>query len=136
MGQSYRAVNRVVVAFDGSDPAARTLQRFAQLRPFGIDLTLDLVHVLSSEGKHNVRESELLLRLAGAFLRAHGFEHVKETSRDGGAPAQRLVDHARETGADLIVAGAHSVSAARRIAFGSTTHALLENCAVPLFLFH
>jgi nucleotide-binding universal stress UspA family protein len=136
VGARYQEVKRVVLAFDSSDPAARTLQRFAQLRPFGNALQLNLVHVVSSESKRKATESELLLRLASSFLHAHGFDRVEETSRNGGTPAERIVDHALETGADLIVAGAHSVSAASRLAFGSTTRALLKNCTVPLFLFH
>lgn len=136
VGDRYRAVERVVLAYDGSDPAARTLQRFAQLSPFGLDVMVDLVHVLPSESRQKLRSSELLLGLAAAFLRARGFRRVEEASRFGSAVAERLVEHAKETGAGLIVAGAHSVSAARRLAFGSTTHALLKDGSVPLFLFH
>lgn len=136
VGEEYRAVERVVVAYDGSDPAARTLHRFAQLQPFGRDLSVELVHVHAGDTKGASRDSELLLRLASPFLQAHGFERVTETSVAGGAPAERLLEQADRVGADLIVAGAHSVSAVRRIAFGSTTHTLLENCTLPLFLFH
>ena len=132
VGEAYQAVARVVVAYDGSDPAARTLQRFAQLSPFGTDVTVDLVHVRPAGRGH--RRKEVGLPQAASFLRAHGFARVLETGRDGDAPAPRLVAHAHETGAGLIVAGAHSVSAARRLAFGSTTNALLRDGTVPLFL--
>ena len=136
VGEAYRAVERVLIAYDGSDPAARTLQRFAQLQPFGRDLSVELVHIHAGETKGASQRSELLLSLAGQFLRAHGFERVTETSMAGGGPAERLLEQADRVGADLIVAGAHSVSAVRRIAFGSTTHALLETCTLPLFLFN
>lgn len=136
VGKQYRPIKRVVLAFDGSDPSARTMQRFAQFQPFGHEISLEVVNIRSSESDRGRRDSELLLRLAGAFLRAHGYDHVQETSLEWGNPAERLLGHARQIEADLIVAGAHSVSAVRRIAFGSTTHALLEKCDIPVFLFH
>lgn len=136
VGDQYRAVERVLLAYDGSDPAARTLQRFAQLQPFGRDLSVHLVNVHAGDTKGASRHSELLLRLACQFLSAHGFERVVETSMAGGAPAERLLEQAERVGSDLIVVGAHSVSAVRRMAFGSTTHTLLETCMLPLFLFH
>lgn len=136
VGEEYRPIERVLMAYDGSDPAARTLQRFAQLQPFGRDLSVDLVNVYAGDTKGAEQHSELLLRLASPFLQAHGFERVTETSMAGGAPAERLLEQAERVGADLIVAGAHSVSAVRRMAFGSTTHTLLKTCTLPLFLFH
>lgn len=135
-GDQYRAVERVLVAYDGSDPAARTLQRFAQLQPFGRELSVELVNVHGGDTKGASRRSELLLRLGCQFLTAHGFERVTETSMADGAPAERLLEQADRVGADLIVAGAHSVSAVRRMTFGSTTHTLLKTCTIPLFLFH
>lgn len=136
VGEEHRPIERVLMAYDGSDPAARTLQRFAQLQPFGRELSVELVNVYEGSTDGASQRSELLLRLAGAFLRAHGFERINETSMAGGAPAERLLEQADRGGADLIVAGAHAVSAVRRMAFGSTTHTLLENCRLPVFLFH
>lgn len=136
VGNTFRPVQHVLVAYDGSDASARTLQRFAQLQPFGTDVAIELVHIRSTDSARERSESELLLQLGAAFLRAHGFEIVVETSRNGGKPGERLLEHARHIDADLLVAGAHSVSAMRRLAFGSTTHALLNDCPTPFFLFH
>lgn len=136
VSDTYREVEQVLVAYDGSDASARTLQRFAQLQPFGTGVAVELVHVRPTDSKRDRTASELMLTLGSAFLRAHGYEQVIETSRNGGAPGSRLLEHARHIEADLVVAGAHSVSAMRRIAFGSTTHALLNDCPVPFFLFH
>lgn len=136
VGDTFREVKQVLVAYDGSDASARTLQRFAQLQPFGTDIAVELVHIRSTDSQRDRSTSELMLRLGGAFLRAHGFEQVVETSRNGGKPGSRLLEHARHIDADLVVAGAHSVSAMRRLAFGFTTHALIRECPVPFFLFH
>lgn len=128
-------VDRVVIAYDGSNASARTLQRFAQLQPFGTDLTIDLVHVRI--GRVEQREhSELLLRLAGSYLHSHGFEDISENSLSEGGPGERILEHSENTGADVIVAGAHSVSGIQRLAFGSTTQHLIDQCAAPIFTFH
>ncbi len=132
----YREIKQILVAYDGSDASARTLQRFAQLQPFGTDVAVELVHVRKSDNKQDRAASALLLSRGGAFLRDHGFAQVVETSRNGGKPDHRLLEHVRHIEADLVVAGAHSVSAMRRLAFGSTTHTLLSECPVPFFLFH
>lgn len=133
---AYREVRRVLVAYDASDPAARTMQKFAQLRPFGTDLRIEIVHVRSWVGDHFTKRSEQLLSLAAEYLGAHGFETVRTMSLDLADPQARIMEYAREFEADLIVAGAHSMSAVKRVAFGSTTHTLLQGCPIPFFLFH
>jgi len=136
VGQERRDVENVVVTYDGSDPSARTMQRFAQMQPFGTDVSIYLVNVHDDESKASVRLSEQLLSHAATFLKSHGFERITEASMVGGDPAASILDEATRAKADLIVAGAHSVSAVRRMAFGSTTHTLLSTCTIPLFLFH
>lgn len=136
VGEEYHPVKRVIIAYDGSAPSARTMHRFAQLRPFGTNVSVEIVNVRSGDSASKRRESELLLRLAGDYLREHGFDNVMVTSLVGDSPGTLLINHAQKSGVDLIVAGAHAVSAARRIAFGSTTHTLRKECTVPLFLFH
>lgn len=136
VGPDYRRIERVLIACDGSAPAIQTMQRFAQLQPFGTDLELDLVHIREDTGEAARDKADLLLHRARVYLEAHGFTTLHETSMEGDDTASRLLKHAAHTNADLIVAGAHSVSAVRRVAFGSTTHALLDDSTVPLFLYH
>lgn len=136
VGASFRPVRQVLAAYDGSDAAARTLQRFAQLQPFGPAVFVELVHVRPSDREADRRRSEELLRAARGYLRAHDFDQVVETSCAGSAPGAVLLELAEHLGADLLVAGAHSVSAMPRLAFGSMTHALLTEGSAPLFLYH
>ncbi len=128
-------INRAVVTYDGSEASASTLQRFAQLQPFGTDVEIDLIHV--RVGRVEDRDhSELILRLAGEYLKSHGFEVISENSLSEGEPGERILEHADSTETDLLVAGTHSVSAIRRLAFGSTTQHLIDQCVAPLFTFH
>lgn len=134
--EEYREVHRVLVAYDASDPAARTMQKFAQLRPFGTDLHIEIVHVRSWVGDHFTMRSDQMLSQAAEYFGSHGFEQVRTTSLELAEPQARIMEYARDFEADLIVAGAHSVSAVKRAAFGSTTHTLLKGCPIPFFLFH
>lgn len=136
VGEDHRVVDRVVVAYDGSAPSARTLQRFAQLYPFGKEISVDVVHVRDGSSDSRKKESELLLRSATDYLRDHGFDRVAGSSIGGDAPGTRVIHHAEQVDANMIVAGAHAVSAVKRLAFGSTTHDLVKNCTVPLFLYN
>lgn len=128
----YRPIRRVLIAYDGSDPAARTLQRFVHLEPFGKDLEIEVFHVF---GKGGEAESELMLHLVKEYLRTHGFQ-VSTSHRSGSDPHEVIVEHARQSNADVVVLGGHSVSRLRQFAFGSTTASLLNASPVPLFLYH
>lgn len=134
--KEYRTVERVLVAYDASDASARTMQKFAQLHPFGTDLRIEIVHVRGWVGDEFTKRSELNLSMAAEYFTAHGFKTVRTTSLELAEPQVRIMEYANECEADLIVAGAHSVSAMKRIAFGSTTHALIAGCPIPFFLFH
>lgn len=133
---TFGEVERVLLSYDGSPASARTMHWFAYLKPFGTDLTIELAHIRASGSSSERSHSELLLNLAADYLHAHGYDQVVQTSRDGGTPARQLQSHAREIEAEMIVAGAHSVSAVRRLTFGSTTHSLLQECTIPTFLYH
>jgi nucleotide-binding universal stress UspA family protein len=136
VGDAFQPIRRALIACDGSGPSVRTLQRFVQLQPFGSDLVLDLVFIRSDDREENRQFADYLLTRTRAYVAAHGFADPHCQHLNGGSTAERLLQLAEETQADLIVAGAHSVSAVRRVAFGSTTHALLRDSTVPLFLHH
>lgn len=132
VSEDYRDIGRVLVAYDGSQASARALRRFVHLQPFGTDLTVDLFNVHDEK----TREGALLeMRLAQDYMTVHGF-NVTTTSEIGTDATKEILDYAHRIEADLLVAGAHSVSRFTRLAFGSTTAALLENSPVPLFLDH
>ncbi|GIV58782.1 MAG: universal stress protein A [Rhodothermaceae bacterium] len=129
VGGSYRPVRRVLIGYDGSKAAARAMRRFVILKPFGTDVEVKVVAI----HKDRQGETELLLQLAQAYLKAHGFT-ARVQSLTGDDAAAVLVQHVQDYEADLVVAGAHSVSKIKEIAFGSTTAKLLKESPVPLFL--
>ena len=131
----YRRVRKVLVAYDGGTAAARALQKFAHLSPFGNNLDLEVFHV-RDEGREAQLESERLLGGASAYLEGHGFAPIVKTSVEGGDPLDRILEHCKASEADLIVSGAYSASGIKKFFFGSTAKGLIEKSSVPLFLYH
>lgn len=134
VNESYRDVKRVVVAHDGSNASARSLQWFVQLEPFGKNLEMDIVHVCDLDNETAADKSKLLLNLVRDYLKAHGYKNIHQNLLDKGDTGSVIIDHVKDTGADLVIMGAHSMNAIRRLTFGSTTHELVKNSPVPLFL--
>ena len=129
---TYRPVRRVLVAYDASNASARAMRRFVHLQPFGTELTLEIINV-HDKGEND--RSQLALRIAKSYMDAHGYNtHV--SSIQGTDPAKQIVEFAQQFEADIVVAGAHSVSKLTKLAFGSTTASLLENSPVPLLVDH
>ena len=133
-GADARPVRRALLAYDGSLPAARTIQRFAQLRPFGTEPALDLLHVIEKGDEEAAEASRRLLDDMRAYLQAHGFADVSAVQAASSDHGAQIREEAQTRGAELIVMGAHAVSAVRRAVFGSTTHDLLTESAMPLFV--
>lgn len=132
---SYRPISRVIVAHDGSKASARALQWFVQLEPFGSDIEIDVVYACNKEKKEAKEQGKLIISLACDYLKAHGYTQInKHLIDEKGGAGQQIIHHAKDTKADLIIIGAHSMSAIRRLTFGSVTHELVKNSPVPLFL--
>ncbi|PAP75542.1 universal stress protein [Rubrivirga marina] len=135
VGQTRPAVSRVAVAYDGSAPSARALQKFAHLAPFGTDLAVEIVHVRGSSEADRLA-SERLRADAAAYLTAHGFETVTTTGIESTHASDRILELAQGDRADLVVSGAYAKSGFRKMIFGSSATRLLEEATVPLFLYH
>ena len=131
----YRPIKKVLVVYDGGTAAARALQKFAHLSPFGVDLEVEVFHV-RDDGREAQLESERLLGGAAAYLESHGFTPITKTSVEGGDPLDRILDRCKSTESDLIVSGAYSASGIKKFFFGSTAKGLIAKSSVPLFLYH
>ena len=135
VGSERPSVKRVAVAYDGSAPSARALQKFAHLAPFGTDLAVEVVHVHGSSSSDR-QSSERLRADAAAYLAAHGFAAVTTTGVESSHPSERILELAQGDRADLVVSGAYAKSGFRKVLFGSSATKLLEAAKVPLFLYH
>ena len=132
--EEYREIDRVIIAYDESSASARALQNFIYLKPYGTEIEVELVHVIRADTIDAENRADFLMRLAEAYLFDHGFEKVTRTVLDKGRPGKKILNRLKETDADLIVLGAHSMSAIRRVTFGSTTYDLVKKSPVALFV--
>lgn len=120
----------VVIAYDGSLQAARTLQAFQAAMPSGVQD----VHVVSVQAQQ--AEATDCVERAVEFLRWHNITAQPYALHTAAAPAQVLLEHVQQVQAGLLVMGAYGQPILREFFFGSVTHTMLEESPVPLFLYH
>lgn len=130
----FEEVNKVLIAFDGSRPASRSLKSFAHLSPFGKDIEIELLHIHKGGGDDFDYTSDTILDYANDYLLEHDFKNVTQKFLDSDKISEAILKRRKEIGADLIVLGAHAVSAIKRLTFGSTTHELITKTDSPLFM--
>lgn len=130
----YKDVEKILVAFDGSAPAAKTLKSFVHLLPYGKDIEIELVNIAEGESIEDMDRSSAILKQAENYLREHNFSYITKILLEKGNPGERIIERQVEKNPDLVLLGAHSVSALRRATFGSTTHHMITKSQGPLFL--
>lgn len=120
-------LGRVLVAYDGSLEAARTLLAFVHsgLVPPGPVELLALGTTAQAEAPR-----------AAEFLSSHGWQprlHAEEVVRHVG---MRILELARDHDASLVVMGSCGQGRLKEFFFGSATKEVLGGAQVPLLLFH
>ena len=123
--------NGVLVAYDGSVAAARTLHAFVHtgLAAHGP------VHVLAIDPEDSVNAAKIAQR-ACEFLEHHGLTTHNIHVQSQNAPSQIILDEALARGVELIVMGAYGHTGIAEWLFGSTTKHMLQQAPLPLFLYH
>jgi nucleotide-binding universal stress UspA family protein len=129
VGRAYATVRKALVTYDGSAASARALRSFVRSKPFGTDMEVRLIQIY----ENGPAEAELELSLAAEFMAAHGV-HPELKALEGDNPEAVIMEQIEQFGADVVVAGAHSKSRIRAVAFGSTTAHLVKECPVALYL--
>ena len=130
----YRNVERIMIAFDGSGPAARTLKSFVHLLPYGKDIEIELVNIAGGDSIEEMDKASTILKQAENYLKEHNFRYITKVVLEKGNPGERILERQMEKKPDIVLLGAHSVSALKRTAFGSTTHYMITSSQGPLFL--
>ncbi|MFT4605168.1 MAG: nucleotide-binding universal stress UspA family protein [Rhodothermales bacterium] len=129
VSKKYRPIKKAIMAYDGSGAAASAFRTFVQSKPFGADVAIRLISIY----KGSPSDAELKLGMAAEFIRAHGMK-VEILALSGDDVEKVLMEQIGDFDADIVIAGAHSKSRIRSIAFGSTTSFLVKNCPVSLYL--
>jgi nucleotide-binding universal stress UspA family protein len=119
---------RIIVAYDDSEPAKRALERAAAMTGYGSTLTV--VSVAPTGGA------------SGGDVLAHARErllskHVMATYlQPVGEPADELVTAATELGADVVVVGRRSGNLLRRLMLGSVSAKVVSNAPCDVLVVH
>lgn len=119
----------VMVAYDGSAPAAKALQLATQMGIF------------DSAGAHVVAAARdratatAVAERARMYLASHGVAADLDAV-ESGSPVEILSKRASEIGARMLVMGAFGHRGFREMLFGSTTRRLFDKVPVPLFIYH
>ena len=122
---------RIMVAYDGSLQASRSLHMFLLL---GLAKSHE-IHIVCSH--KIVDKAEVVGKRAVRMCEAHG---VKATfhplEMPSGSTADHLLDKVKELDVSMLVMGGFSHTLIHETLFGSCTKALMRNTIVPLFMFH
>lgn len=121
---TFRSINRVLVAHDLSATCSRVLYMMTHLGLFPRSEYL-LVHA-DSEGTHGEEDFQDTLD----YLDEHGIP--AEMVIRNMVPSKAILQVAQEKQVDAIVLGAYDASKVRRLLFGSTAQKILSNSNVPL----
>jgi len=120
----------VLVAYDGSAPAAKALQVATLMGIFGSSGA----RILSIGREQSAALS--VAERARSFLALHEIDADLEAVATTENPADVLLRRASETGARMLVMGAFGHRGFREILFGSTTRHLFDSAPIPLFIYH
>jgi nucleotide-binding universal stress UspA family protein len=122
------ATGGIVIAYDGSVQAARTL---ATLVYSGLAAQRKLCVTCFDANAERAKE---LAQVCQRFLAKHGLAATIHTEGHGGNIAKLLNQIARSEGAGMLAMGAFGKSSAREFFFGSVTRSMLRDLAIPVLL--
>jgi len=124
-------LDRVMVCWDGSRPAARAIaDAMPLLERAG---QIEVVIVANERGK----QDEIPGADMGQHLARHGLKvDVKRIVGSGIDVADALLSHAADASADFIVMGGYGHSRLREFVLGGVTHAILRSMTAPVLMSH
>jgi nucleotide-binding universal stress UspA family protein len=129
-GPSFSEQGSVLVAYDGSRPAAKSLQLAVLLGMFAGRTA----HVVSIHKEAD--PARTMAARAASYLSTHDIDARAEPLASSADPADLLMGYAEKIGACLLVMGAFGHRGLREMLFGSCTRRLYDSASVPLFIHH
>lgn len=130
----------IVLAYDGSDPAKRALDRTSELANGAAVAVVSVVQILPASGRaagaidqDEAAERKQELTEAAKYLRGKGIEPrtVEARGIDIGAA---IVEEARGLDADLIVVGSNGKNLAKRLVLGSVSTKVVHEAPCDVFV--
>lgn len=130
-GAATHRLEKIIIGWDGSRAAARAL---ADALP--LCAAADRVRLVTISGEKAL-EPGTALADARRHLLAHRIEcETRVEAAQGLDAGAALLNHARESEADLLVVGAYGHSRAREFVLGGATRTILSGSQLPVLLSH
>jgi nucleotide-binding universal stress UspA family protein len=136
-------MQKIVVAYDGSDHADRALDRAAELASGGAELVVVSAARLSSLSRDPALGTTAVDPIEAEWARENldkartrvGEKHGSVRMVEGhGDPADAVVRQATDEGADLIVVGTRGLNAAQRALLGSVSTKIVHHAACDVLV--
>ncbi|MCZ8515577.1 universal stress protein [Paenibacillus filicis] len=136
----------VLVAYDGSKASEKALDSAVQLARLNPDTKLEVLHVFQlptivvgeafvtappEVSEEEYERSNALVEKAK--LKTAGLPGAKVTTLQGPA-AKLILEHAEETGSDLIVIGSRGLSGWGELMLGSVSHNVVQHAKIPVLV--
>lgn len=124
--RGFIPMERMTLAFDGSETAQRIVAMLCD-QPFLAAMPVRLLMV-----GHNKSDALERLHAAEQRLKASGYTaHVEIVD---GQPEKVIAQKVKEDATSLLVMGTYGHSRIRSLVLGSTTSALIKECAIPVLV--
>lgn len=124
--RSFRPVERALIAFDGGASATKAVRLIAEGKLLkGVPL-----HIVTA-GTEEAKRREALKAAAGTLRAA---EHDVTSAIIPGEAEAVIADYVAAHAISLLVMGAYGHSRIRNLIIGSTTTAMIRECAIPVML--
>jgi len=137
--------SKILVAYDDSDLAQRSLQKAIEIAKTNPAIKIQVVHVITvpemdstgmsnfqahvdaiyQEGKDIIAKVELALSKIPNHSQAYLLE--------GKSPAYVILNHAKEYNCDLIIMGSRGLSGIKKF-LGSVSHTIVHHSQIPVLI--
>jgi len=125
--KEYRAIKRILVAYDGSAHSNRALP-WAGILAEKLRVPIVVVHVNEAN-----EEAQRLLKEANDYLQSYRIPEILTILKEG-EQAERIIETVKEQNADLIIMGCFGHSRIREAILGSTTVQVMRQSPVPILM--
>ncbi|MEL7803203.1 universal stress protein [Sulfitobacter pontiacus] len=127
--RTYKPIQKVLVAYDGSASAKIAIDRMSDSAVFAdLDITVLCIGQEGGVGKAKATADEAVAKLQHVDIRAVAHTVV-------GEPGDVLNGLVKTEGFDLLVMGAYGHSRIRQLIIGSTTTTMIQTANIPVLLY-
>jgi nucleotide-binding universal stress UspA family protein len=124
--KTYKAIERPLLAYDGSQRASSAMESAAELCSV-LKLPLTVLTIAKED-----RPADAIIRQAKSYLSSYSIDAQFEIDR--GYPEEKIMDHLIQFGYDLLFIGAYGHRRIIEMVLGSTTEFILRKAPCPVFL--